>query len=59
MIVELETKSLTVNYPQQIKLSKINKNDDLQIDTVYDGDPDLYSLFLIIFYKLEIVATKK
>ena len=48
-----------MNYPQQVYLSKINKNDDLQVDIDYNGDPDQYSLFLTLFYKLEIVATKK
>jgi hypothetical protein len=31
----------------------------LQVNIDYDGDPDEYSLYLSIFYKLEIVATKK
>ena len=59
MIVELDVKVLIVSYPQQVYLAKINKNDDLQIDVEYSGDPDEYSLYLILFYKLEIVATKR
>ena len=59
LVVELDIKPLLVSYPEQIFLSKINKNDDLQLDIEYDGDPDQYSLFLSLFYKLEVVATKK
>lgn len=29
------------------------------MDIDYDGDPDQYSLYLSLFYKLEIVASKK
>ena len=59
IVVELDTKPLLVNYPQNIYLSKINTNDDLQINIEYAGNPDDYSLFMSIFYKLEIVAAKK
>ena len=59
MIVELGVKPVSITYPEMIYLSKVNKNDDLQVDIDYDGDPDDYSLFLIIFYQLDIVATKK
>ena len=52
-------KPLLINFPELIYTSKINKNDDLQIDVTYEGNPDEYSLFLIVFYNLDIVATKK
>ena len=59
IVVELSIQPLVVNYPNQIYLAKLNKNDDLQVDISYEGDPDQYSLFLSLFYKLEVVATKK
>ena len=59
MIVELDIEPLQIKFPDNIYVSKINKNDDLQIDVTYGNNPDDYSLFLIIFYKLDIVATKK
>jgi len=57
IIVETDLPVLTVNMPQNIVTQKINKNDELQVDITYAGNPDDAFYSLIFFYNFDIVAT--
>jgi hypothetical protein len=49
---------LLVNVPANMLTSKINKNDDLQIEIIYSGNPDDVYFSLVFIYNYDIVATK-
>ncbi len=58
MIVETDLPLLLVNVPANMLTSKINKNDDLQIEIIYSGNPDDVYFSLVFIYNYDIVATK-
>jgi hypothetical protein len=59
IVVELDQPPLKVSIPEYAVISKINKNDDLQLDIEFDKNPDDYFFAVVLFYNLEIVATKR
>ena len=59
IIVETNLPMLSVNVPENFLNEKLNKNDDLQIDITYDGNPDDVFFSLIFMYDYDIVATKE
>jgi hypothetical protein len=58
-VVELDLPPLKVSIPEYAIISKINKNDDLQLDIEFDKNPDDYFFAVVLLYNLEIVATKR
>jgi hypothetical protein len=58
VVVETDLPLLTVIVPSNMISSTINKNDDLQIEIVYSGNPDDVYFSLIFIYNYDIVATK-
>jgi hypothetical protein len=59
MVAELDLPPLKVTMPEYIEVSKINKNDDIQIDIEFDRNPDDYFFAIVLLYNLDIVATKR
>jgi hypothetical protein len=59
IVVELDLPPLKVSMPEYAVISKINKNDDLQLDIEFDKNPDDYFFAVVLLYNLEIVATKR
>lgn len=49
---------MEVQVPNNLLTQKINKNDDLKVDIVFDDNPDDVFFSLILFYQLDVVATK-
>lgn len=58
VIVENNLPMLSVALPENALSDSINKNDNLQIDISFDGNPDDVFFSLTLFYKYDLVATK-
>jgi hypothetical protein len=51
-VVELDLPPLKVSLPEYAIISKINKNDDLQLDIEFDRNPDDYFFAVVLLYNL-------
>lgn len=56
--MEQDIPLLSVNIPETVVNSKINKNDDIEVSIKYDGNPDNAFYSLVLIYKFDIVASK-
>jgi hypothetical protein len=59
VILETDLPLLIVKIPEILITSKVNLNDDIQIDITYYKSPDDAFYSLIYLYMFEIVATKR
>ena len=50
---------LKIKYPENMLSSPLNTNDDIQIDALYNKDPDEIFISLMFIYNYDIVAVKK
>ena len=58
IIYEQDIPKLSVNIPRRIISQPVNKNDDIQVDIDYDGNPDSVFFSFAIYYNFDIVETR-
>jgi hypothetical protein len=58
IVYEQDIPKLNVSIPNRIITQPVNKNDDIQVDIDYDGNPDDVFFSLVIYYNFEIVDVR-
>jgi hypothetical protein len=59
VIIESDKPSLELRIAESALARKINLNDKLQVDVNYPGNPDDQTIYMMIYYKFDLVAYKK